>query len=342
MRRSLHCLFLLLIALTGIARRCEADSGKNQEVLFMWWNVENLFDTVNDPATRDDDFTPAGKMNWTGKRLALKEMRIRYILSAIEANRDYRKFPDVLAFAEVENLKLFEETLRGFRGISYSIIYHETPDPRGIDIGLAFNPRTITSSGSKAYTVNLHGAPTRKIIVAGLSIKGHPFHVVLNHWPSRAFDASWSEEKRLIAASVARHIIDSLRIASPAAAIVVMGDFNDEPANRSIRDALGSSFSREKVRAGGDRLLYNCWSGYKGIGSYYFHGHWQQIDQVLLSKGMLLNRGLSYHDGDFRCLAFSRMLVPAGKMPWSTYNKRTYSGGYSDHLPLLLKARIEP
>ncbi len=306
----------------------------------MWWNVENLFDARNDPATDDDDFTPEGKLEWTERKLTLKQMRIRHILSAVDAHPDYRKYPDIVAFAEVENRRVFEETLSRLQGVSYKTIYHESSDPRGIDIGLAYNPQTILPETSKAYSVPLEGKPTRKVIVAGFSAAGRPFHVILNHWPSRSFDAQWTEPKRVAAAKVARHILDSLLVGNPRADIVVMGDFNDEPSDRSLKEVLGSSFDAAKVKTNGNGLLYNCWSGYEGIGSYFYKNHWQQIDQILLSSGMLDNRGLSAPREAFRCFTFFRLFDYSGKKPWPTYERRKYAGGYSDHLPLLLKARI--
>jgi hypothetical protein len=121
----------------------------------------------------------------------------------------------------------------------------------------------------------------------------------------------------------------------------VMGDFNDEPGNRSVREVLGSSFDPEKVRRSGNKLLYNCWSGYRGIGSYSYKNRWQRIDQILVSAGMLDHTGLGFPENGFRCFSFFRMLDIAGKKPYPTYEKGRYTGGYSDHLPLLLKAVIE-
>jgi len=306
----------------------------------MWWNVENLFDPANDPAKDDDDFTPEGSMQWTKKKLFLKQMRIRHVLSIIDAHPDYGKYPDILAFAEVENEHIFKETLAPINGISYKTIYYESSDPRGIDIALAYNPKALRPGVSKAYTVPIEGKPTRKIIVAGFSAARHPFHVILNHWPSRSFDTSWTERKRLTAAKVTRHILDSLLVRNPLADIIVMGDFNDEPENRSLKEVLGSTGDAAKVKANGRRLLYNCWSGYTGIGSFSFHNHWQHIDQILLSSGMFDHNGLSVRSNAFRCFSFSKMLDESGNKPYATYAKRQYNGGYSDHLPLLLKAHL--
>jgi hypothetical protein len=340
MRTILICFFIFFIAESAIAGTLHKTPVAEKSVFIMWWNVENLFDTRNDPLTDDDDFTPAGKLNWTEKKLTLKQMRIRHTLMAIDAHPEYRKYPDIVAFAEAENRKVFQETLSGMQGISYNTVYYESPDPRGIDIGLAWNPRTLAYGASKAYTVHSGKKPTRKIIVARFSASGHPLHIILNHWPSRAFDTEWSEPKRVAAARVTRHLLDSLRSDNADADIVTMGDFNDEPHNRSLKEVLGSSSDAEKVKEDGKNQLFNCWSTYKGIGSYSYHNKWQRIDQILLSAGMLDNRGFSASSNDFRCFYISRMLDYSGKKPWSTYEKRVYKGGYSDHLPLLLKIHM--
>ncbi len=342
MQKILRCVFLFFITALSVSAPVRGGLNTEKNVLFLWWNVENLFDWHNDPTTEDDDFTPEGKLQWTEKRVLLKEMRIRHLLSAVEAHPDYRKYPDILAFAEVENRNIFECTLQGTGDVVYKTIYHESRDPRGIDIGLAYNPKTIRPAGSKAYSVPLDDRPTRKIVVAGFSADSHPFYVILNHWPSRSFDTGWTEPKRLAAAKVARHILDSLLVSNPKADCIVMGDFNDEPSDRSLKQVLRSTFDAAKVRANGNSLLYNCWSNYEGIGSYFYDNHWQQIDQILLSPGMLDNRGLTAPEDAFHCFSFFRLFDYSGKKPWATYEKRKYKGGYSDHLPLILKARIAP
>jgi len=337
MRRLLCCFFLVSVALSWSPCHAAGAPSGRKEIVLLWWNIENLFDTHDDPVTDDDEFTPQGSKNWTAKKLLLKEMRIRHTLMAVDAHPDYGKFPDIVAFAEVENRQVFQQTLSGLPGITYKTVYYDSPDPRGIDIGLAYNPKGVTLKASRAYSVTLDEKPTRKIIIAEFSDSGDSFHLILNHWPSRAFDTGWSEPKRLAAAKVTRHILDSLRSSNPTADIITMGDFNDEPANRSLSEGLGSSFDAAQVRRNSKTLLYNCWSGYQGIGSYYYHRKWERIDQVLLSAGMLDKEGFSVSGDPFRCFTFSRMLLYPDNKPWPTYEKREYRGGYSDHLPLLLK-----
>jgi len=329
---SLFLTFLLVSA--SMAKQAKAEQG----VLVLWWNVENLFDTQDDPLHKDEEFTPTGKLQWTDKRLQLKQMRIRHIISAVKEHPDYGKYPDVVAFAEVENERVFAATLSGLKGINYKPIYYESLDPRGIDVALAYNPQTLRPGASKAYTVN--NKRTRKIIVAQFSASGKPFYVILNHWTSRAFDQHLSEVKRIAAAKVVRHIVDSLLVSNNKADVVVMGDFNDEAHNASLKETLGSSFDAAKVKSAKGRLLYNCWSGYEGIGSYFHNKKWQQIDHILLTPGVLDKSGLYAPKNAFRCFAFSKLLKENGKGTYATYEKRKYKGGYADHLPLLLKTQV--
>lgn len=328
-----------LSELTASKRRHYANNGK--EVLVLWWNVENLFDTCNDPRVDDREFTPDGKRHWTEKKLLLKRLRIAQLFKAVRADHEYGKFPDIVAFAETENRAVFAGTLAAIDQAGYAVDYHESPDPRGIDIGLAWNPATVKFTGSKPYTIKLDdGRGTRFVIAAGFIVSGHHFAVVLNHWPSRSFDASWSESKRIVAAKVTRHVVDSLRTKEPSADVVVMGDFNDQPDNRSVREVLGSSFDRKEVLHPGNLLLYNCWNDTSSPGSYYYRKHWERIDQILVSPGLLDGHGLSIGRNSFRVFSIPEMFDQPGKALYPTYEKGKFRGGYSDHLPLLLKIHV--
>jgi endonuclease/exonuclease/phosphatase family metal-dependent hydrolase len=338
----LHCItrFLTSLLLMLALYREAACQTERTPLLLMWWNVENLFDTRNDPNTDDDEFTPDGRLHWTEKKLELKRLRIATVFKAIRADRAFGKFPDIVAFAESENRQVFDGTLAAIDHAGYKSDYHESPDPRGIDIGLAWNPAKVRFTGSKPYTVSLAGKRTRFIIAAGFIVSGNPFSVVLNHWPSRAFDRAWSEPKRIEAAKVARHIVDSLRTSNPQAKIIVMGDFNDEPENRSIKTVLGSSFDRNQVRGESGRFLFNCWNDVQSGGSYAYKRHWERIDQMLVSASLFDRKGLYVDKGAFRSFSFPHMLDGSGKRLYPTYEKGRYKGGYSDHLPLLLKISI--
>jgi hypothetical protein len=309
----------------------------------MWWNVENLFDAKNEPKIDDKEFTPEGKRQWTDKKLFLKRLRIAQVFKAIRANREYGKYPDIVAFAESENRQVFAGTLAAIENAGYAIDYHETPDPRGIDIGLAWNPATVKFTGSKPYTVKLDGGRgTRFVIAAGFIASAHPFTVVLNHWPSRSFDDKWSEPNRIAAARVTRRIVDSLHTRNPLANIIVMGDFNDQPENRSVRETLGSSFDRKEVMRSSGRLLYNCWNDTASPGTYHYKNHWERIDQMLVSPALLDGKELSIDKTSFRIFSIPEMFEHSGKGLYSTYEHGKFKGGYSDHLPILLRIDATP
>ncbi len=330
-------LLLFLPFLQGGARE------RQDGITLLWWNVENLFDTRDDPNTEDDEFTPAGRMHWTEKKLQLKQVRIGAVLKGIRLSPRYRGYPDLVAFAESENRQVFAGTIAAAGLGSWRVAYHESRDPRGIDIGLAWNPATLYFTGSKAYRVSLpDGHRTRDVIVAGFSVSRRRFSVVLNHWPSRSFGTEWSEPKRLAAARVARHVVDSLRTADAKSSIVVMGDFNDEPENRSLLEAMGSSFDRKAVRALPGKLLYNCWNDVATGGSYAYRGEWERIDQVLVSAPLLENRGLRLAPKGFGTFSFPHLFVEPGRRLYPTFEKGRYVGGYSDHLPVLLRMTVDP
>jgi exonuclease III len=332
---------LLLLSLTTPARNGMCKE-RQQQIIAMWWNVENLFDAKNDPNIDDQEFTPEGKRRWTEKKLLLKRLRIARVFNAIKADREYGKYPDIVAFAETENRQVFAGTLAAIDRAGYAIDYHESPDPRGIDIGLAWNPATVKFTGSKPYRVVLDsGRDTRFVIAAGFVASGHPFNVVLNHWPSRSFDARWSEPNRIAAARVARRIVDSLRTRDPQAEIIVMGDFNDHPADRSVRETLGSSLNRNEVQRSASRRLYNCWNDASFPGSYFYRNHWERIDHILVSPALIDSNGLRIGNRAFRVFSIPEMFDRSGKGLYSTYKKGKFTGGYSDHLPLLLKINVQ-
>jgi hypothetical protein len=335
----------VLISLLLLVLPCFDGSGRERRdgVTLMWWNVENLFDTSDDPHTADEEFTPEGRLHWTGKKLLLKRLRIGAVLRGVSIDPRFRTYPDIIAFAESENRQVFAGTITSAGLGAYRIAYHESPDPRGIDIGLAWNPETVTFTGSRPYRVNLpNGHRTRDVIVAGFTASNHQFSIVLNHWPSRSFDATLSEPNRIAAAKVARHIVDSLRLRDSRAAIVVMGDFNDPPDSRSVREVLGSSFDRKALQSRGNNLLYNCWNDVPTGGSYAYRGRWERIDQILVSPVLLANKGLFLGPKAFGTFFFPHMLDESGKKLYSTFEKGQYKGGYSDHLPLILKLDVKP
>jgi len=338
MRKSprLNCIILLL-SLTAVSPFNQA-LADNDKLTMMWWNVENLFDTVDDPLTRDSEFTPEGKKRWTEKKLLLKCMRISHIVKVAALKTG--GYPEILAFAEVENLNVFKKLLSFLPDNSYKTAYHASNDPRGIDIALAYDAEKIRLLRTLSYRVNLRERNTRDITLYSFTADNCPFFLLVNHWPSRSLDQAWSEPFRLQAAQTAKTIIDSLRKISTDADIVVMGDFNDDPGDKSIQEILHATTERDAFSRKSIGKLFNFWTKSREKGSCYFRSRWFQFDQVMVSSGLFDDRGLSVPEDAFSCFHIRHMEKGSNRRPYATYKGQKYLGGYSDHFPLLFQAEV--
>ncbi|NEX14718.1 MAG: endonuclease [Prosthecochloris sp.] len=327
----------LLLSLTAVSPFNQA-LADNDKLTMMWWNVENLFDTVDDPLTRDSEFTPEGKKRWTEKKLLLKCMRISHIVKVVALKTG--GYPGILAFAEVENLNVFKKLLSFLPDNSYKTAYHASNDPRGIDIALAYDAEKIRLLRTLSYRVNLRERNTRDITLYSFTADNCPFFLLVNHWPSRSLDQAWSEPFRLQAAQTAKTIIDSLRKISTDADIVVMGDFNDDPGDKSIQEILHATTERDAFSRKSIGKLFNFWTKSREKGSCYFRSRWFQFDQVMVSSGLFDDRGLSVPEDAFSCFHIRHMEKGSNRRPYATYKGQKYLGGYSDHFPLLFQAEV--
>lgn len=309
-----------------------------KKLTMMWWNVENLFDTVDDPLTRDSEFTPEGKKRWTEKKLLLKCMRLSYIVKVIALNNG--RYPEILAFAEVENREVFDRLLSFLPDNTYKVAYHASEDHRGIDIALAYDAERIVLDQTVSYRVNLKGKKTRDITLYSFSAENAPFFLLVNHWPSRSLDKAWSEPARLLAARTARSVIDSIQNRASNADIIVMGDFNDEPHDTSIKEVLNATTDKTAFSLEPTEKLFNCWGESDDKGSCYFRGRWLKFDQIMVSQGLFDETGLSMPENAFSCFRIRHMETGSKRRPYATYRGSKYLGGYSDHFPLLFQVEI--
>jgi len=330
-------LIVLLLSLTAVSPFNQA-LANNNKLTMMWWNVENLFDTVDDPLTRDSEFTPEGKKRWTEKKLLLKCMRISHIVKVAALKTG--GYPEILAFAEVENLNVFKKLLSFLPDNAYKTAYHASNDPRGIDIALAYDAEKIRLLRTLSYRVNLRERNTRDITLYSFTADNAPFFLLVNHWPSRSLDQAWSEPFRIQAARTAKTIVDSLLEINTEADIVVIGDFNDNPGNKSIQEILQATKERDAVLRKSTDKLFNCWAKSREKGSCYFRSRWFQFDQVMVSAGLFDERGLTIPADAFSCFHIRHMETGSKSTPYSTYKGQRYLGGYSDHFPLLFQAEL--
>ena len=307
----------------------------------VFYNTENFYDTINDPKTNDDEFTPQGRIPWTSERFLKKEQNLAEVFSKIVSPG----MPDIIGMAEVENRYVLEKLIAqpGMAAGNYGIVHYDSPDERGIDVAMLYNRKTFTVQGSEPIAVILDGGAdkTRDILhVTGKTAGGITLHIFVNHWPSRREGSDISESKRMSAALVLHEQVEKVLKNDTAANIIILGDFNDNPDNRSITEGLGALPPDAPLHTGKlyDLLLPRFKNG---SGSLYYKS-WDLFDQIIVS-GNMLNKGKALH-----CSAPDADIFRA---PWLlfTNNKgvdvpnRTmgskYYGGYSDHLPVFVTFR---
>ncbi len=310
------------------------------------YNVENLFDTINDPNTADDEFTPDGERKWNHWRYRQKLIRLWKALAAT----DLCHFPDIIGLCEVENRTVLENLLYWtplWKG-HYTILHQDSPDRRGIDVALLYNKSKYQLLDSAFITVDMPNYDedeefrTRDILYAkGLvTATRDTLHVFLNHWPSKYGGAGYTEPFRCRAARLLRQRVDSIFRTDVAAKIICMGDFNDSPYEQSILEDLGAETSLDNPVNG---KLYNIsyyMSSKNGDWSYWFQGRGELIDQVMVSGNLLINNGMHILPDNVFTLHHRQLFDQDGKV-FRTYQGPIYRGGVSDHLPMVIDINLE-
>lgn len=321
-------------------------SATSSRFLVAWWNVENLFDITDDP-TQDDDFTPSGKYKWTEERLDYKFKQLSVVISDLAESRNYM-LPDIMGFCEVEHQHLLDTLFQKYLSAkAYKVVYFESPDPRGIDVGIAYDADKFTLIDSRKHKVALDGGTTRDILEAKFSIKGNVLYVFANHWSSRRGGQEASEPRRMVAAQTLRNRLDEILTQDSTADVIMLGDLNDEPMNNSVSKTLRAVGDLNRVLTSSDGTLYNFMAAYEGIGTYFYQNHWERIDHAIVTKGLLDNRSFSVVPNSFTAFYKPYMFErdkdgkPTEK-PFRTYAGQRYLGGYADHLPILLELELNP
>lgn len=303
-----------------------------------FYNLENLFDTINQPDVNDDEFTPEGANRYTPSRYLHKLNQLSNVISQIGRDVDPNGLM-LLGVSEIENRSVLEDLVKTekLKPMNLGIVHFDGPDRRGVDVGLLY--RNDLFSVLNARSVRLHvkedtAFRTRdQLVVTGI-FDDETIHIIVNHWPSRSGGEEKSAPKRFAAAELTKHIADSLYNLNPAAKIIIMGDLNDDPVNLSVTEHLGAVGKTGKLKKLG--LFNPMWKMYKqGIGSLAYRDTWNLFDQIIVSEP-LVNDHSGYRF--LRASVFKRpfLLQKEGAFkgyPWRTYVGKDFKGGYSDHLP---------
>ena len=294
-------------------------SSMAQQHVVAFYNVENLFDTINCPATADEDMLPLSDRHWNTGRYHAK----LNLLSQIIADLDPHRYPTLVALAEVENRKVVEDLVArtSLTKANYSICHYDSPDERGIDVALLYRPDHLRLDGSRAISPNTDN-PTRDILTAWGELDGEPVFIAVVHFPSRIGGIKFTEPERIACATRLREIVDSVRLTSPERNIIIMGDMNDNPRNKSITKVLGAKRSTKKLSA---YDLYTPFAHTKR-GSSVYDNRWNQYDNIIVSGNFLLNTKQGLHLCPTKGQKFGAIFSREDMLDQHKHPKPTYKG----------------
>ena len=333
-------LFIHVSCSSVFAQQTKTTDIYQDSLRIMFYNVENLFDPFDDSLKRDEEFTSEGARHWSWNKFQTKLSHIyKTILSAGNPLP-----PAIIGLCEIENRFVLNQLVykTPFSKLDYRIVHEESPDRRGIDVALLFDPKKVDLLNHEAIPVHFPFAPeskTRDVLYAKLLVFNEDtIHVFVNHWPSRWGGQMATDPKRKRVADIVKHKTDSILEIRPTANIIIMGDFNDEPHDESLYANLQARNLHDQSK------LINLMlplSSSKSGGSHKYQGQWGVLDQIIISNFLIspMNQ-IIVKDSTANIFNASFLLEDdikfMGKKPFRTFIGFKYHGGYSDHLPVFI------
>jgi len=319
------------------------DANEYRMVCVGFYNLENLFDTIKEEGVTDEEFTPDGKNSWTPDRYMEKLGNMSNAIANIGVGEYTPDGAVLLGVCELENASVMEDlaNTEALKDRNYKFVHYNSPYYRGMDVALFYQPKYFTVLNSASHELKMpeiENFNTRaQLCVSGI-LDGDTIHVIVNHWPSRSGGEKRSRHLRAAAADLSREISDSLLSIDPNARIIVMGDLNDDPTDKSVKSHLNSVADAEGMKAD---EFYNPYAKLhaQGIGSLGYRDSWNLFDQILVSKGLTGKDYSSYVFYQAKVHNIKFLTQQEGRFkgyPWRTYSYGAYIGGYSDHYPVYI------
>jgi hypothetical protein len=331
----------LFNALTLFAFSGRAQEKKYQVAVIGFYNLENLFDTIDDPSKDDAEFLPEGSYHYTGEIYRDKLSHLSDVISLIGIESSPVGLA-LLGVAEIENDTVLKDLAKQPKLASrnYKVVHYNSPDVRSVDVALMYNPKYFTPKFSAPLFVPLFEADstpryTRDVLYVEGELLGEKVHVFVNHWPSRRGGEEASAPYRAIAAGVCRSKIDSILKQNADAKIILMGDLNDDPTSPSMTRIIQAKGDMRDIKRGD---IYNPWMNYyrNGIGTLAYNDAWNLFDQIVISQAWLDKKQKGWFYKEANIFKKPWMIQQSGKYkgyPKRTYDFNKYMGGYSDHFP---------
>jgi len=337
---------LIILVMFGILNLFGRKAKSDKELLVVFYNVENLFDYKDDTNSQDDDYQPEGKLRWDEKRFLKKINDLTKVFTSI----DITSLPAIIGLCEIENKNVLEELISktALKDGNYGIIHKDSPDERGVDVGLLYRKDLISCEKFEHIEVIFPSDindRTRDILYFCGVAHGEKIHVIVNHWSSRREGTEISEPKRMHQASLVRKKVNEIQALDPTAKIIVTGDFNDMPSDKSISQILKAC---DKKEGNPKEELYNLMSdaAQRGMGTINHKGAWMMFDQMIVSYNLInAKKGYfcEFNGGNIfnpKWLMYKNPKT-GDYTPNKTYGGDSYYGGYSDHLPIYLRLKYK-
>ena len=337
-------IFLTGLFASLIAVACFAQ--KPYKVVF--YNFENLFDTIHDPGVLDEEFTPEGPKKWNSAKYTRKIGNLERVLFDIAAeDKDY---PVVIGVSEIENRSVMEDVIAQPKLApgNYRIVHYDSPDARGVDVAFYYRPDVFKLEGSAAIPFKMPELPnfrTRDFVTMWGTIDSEPFFFLVSHWPSRLGGKDASEFKRIAVGEQMRRIADSVLKVNPATKIVAMGDFNDDPTDPSMLEGLNAKPKVKDLQPGDFFSPFHAVLR-AGMGTLAYGDAWNLFDNIVVTENLATGSegrlrlqkapGSKYYGNIFRRHYMVQQEGQYKGYPLRTYVGNNFQGGYSDHFPTLI------
>lgn len=341
--KSYTLLFYCLILTLGVTN-IQAQEKKTYKIhTIAFYNLENLFDTINDPL-KFDEASPIMEMRGDIQTIYKKKVHNMARVLADIGLEDTHNSPVIIGISEVENRQVIEDVINDplLLARDYGIIHYESPDARGIDVAMLYQKKFFTPLHTSSHELKIYDDNNKKqvytrdqLLVSG-TLEGDMIHVIVNHWPSRSGGEARSRPKRVAAAKLSKKLIDSLQSNDPYAKIFLMGDLNDDPTNESVKKVLNAEKDRDKVDFKG---IYNPYENFyrKGLGTTAYRDAWSLFDQILISKPLLEKDFTSFRFYQAGIYNKNYLVSKYGRYkgyPLRSYADGGFTDGFSDHFPV--------
>jgi predicted extracellular nuclease len=343
--KKLILLLNILWAVSGFAQKETYNAANNFTVMF--YNTENFFDTIDDPHTNDNQYLPAGNKQWNTVKYKNKLENIAKVIASVHPD----ELPEIVGLCEIENTTVLNDLIGQpvLKNGKYAAILEDSKEPRGVDVALLYRKDEFQYLKHQAIRVTFpfeKETRTRDILyVKGIAGKSDTLHIFVNHWKSRIGDEKNTETKRVFTAMLLRNYADSIMIRNPESRIIIIGDFNDDPTNKSIYSILQAGNKQKNL---GPSDLYNMMfdkHNFDGKGSYYYQGDWYMFDNIIVSPALLLNIPEQFRTtfGGGQIFSPDWMMQKNQKTgtvkPFETFDGSKYINGFSDHLPVFIELK---